>query len=335
MLQGAPTYNKHLQHVILEDDEGALLFATTKGLALANSEEVKVTMTDATFQCCPRKEHSGIYQLLIFHVMRYNNPIPILHTTMTNKKETLYTEIFEWFKQKCPLLNPENISIDFELAEMNSAKAAFNIDPTGCGLYYNQAILRKIGKKGLKKTMSKNAEFKKWVYQIMALNHLPSNKIEAAFRELCARPIPLSATAKKAKESFQRYWERFWLNTIGVDRLSVYRAPLRTNNHCESYHATLSKQIGVRPNFWIFMRQLNRLLEVNDINMSRIEQEVPTNRVRKPTANQSRIETLIQRLETGRPSPITPMRYVEAIANLQTSKFKDTGDVDSDSDSEI
>ena len=147
MLQGAPTYNKHLQHVILEDDEGALLFATTKGLALANSEEVKVTMTDATFQCCPRKEHSGIYQLLIFHVMRYNNPVPILHTTMTNKKETLYTEIFEWFKQKCPLLNPENISIDFELAEMNSAKAVFNIDPTGCDFHYNQAILRKIGKK--------------------------------------------------------------------------------------------------------------------------------------------------------------------------------------------
>ena len=83
------------------------------------------------------------------------------------------------------------------------------------------------------------------------------------------------------------------------------------------------------------MRLLNRLLEVNDINMSRIEQEVPTNRVRKPTANQSRIETLIQRLESGRPSPITPMRYVAAIANLQTSKFKDTGDVDSDSDSEI
>ena len=139
--------------------------------------------------------------------------------------------MLEWFKQKCPLLNPENISIDFELAEMNSAKAVFNIDPTGCDFHYNQAILRKIGKKGLKKIISKNAEFKKWVYQIMALNHLPSNKIEAAFRELCARPIPLSATAKKAKESFQRYWERFWLNTIGVDRLSVYRAPLRTNNH--------------------------------------------------------------------------------------------------------
>ena len=50
LLQGAPTYNKHLQHVILEDDEGALLFATTKGLALANSEEVKVTMIERLMQ---------------------------------------------------------------------------------------------------------------------------------------------------------------------------------------------------------------------------------------------------------------------------------------------
>ena len=75
---------------------------------------------------------------------------------------------------------------------------------------------------------------------------------------------------------------------------------------------------------------MNRLLEVNDINMSRIEQEVPINRVHKPSANKSRIDTLIQRLETGRPTPITPMKYVKAIANLQTSKFKDTGDVDSD-----
>ena len=77
----------------------------------------------------------------------------------------------------------------------------------------------------------------------MALNRLPSNKIEAAFQELCARPIPLSATAKKAKESFQRYWERFWLNTIGVDRLSVYRAPLRTNTLSMIYKKHLIRNI--------------------------------------------------------------------------------------------
>ena len=105
---------------------------------------------------------------------------------MINKKETLYTEIMEWIKQECPLLNPSDINMDFKLAEMNSATAVFDIDPTGCDFHYNQAILRKIGKKGLKKTLSTNAEFSKGVYQIMALNHLPADKIELTFRELWA-----------------------------------------------------------------------------------------------------------------------------------------------------
>ena len=43
----------------------------------------------------------------------------------------------------------------------------------------------------------------------------------------------------------------------------------------------------------------------------------------------------MRHLETGRPAPITAMEYVKAIAHLQTSKFKDNGDMDSDSDSEI
>ena len=84
------------------------------------------------------------------------------------------------------------------------------------------------------------------------------------------------------------------------------------------------------------MRQLNRLLEINDINMSRLEQETPINRDnRRQSVNEGRIQALIRRLETGRPAPITAMEYVKAIAHLQTSKFKDSGDMDSDSDSEV
>ena len=55
LLSGAVTYNKHLVHVILNDQEGAMLFATEKGLETANSPDVKVGMTDATFKCCPKK----------------------------------------------------------------------------------------------------------------------------------------------------------------------------------------------------------------------------------------------------------------------------------------
>ena len=207
----------------------------------------------------------------------------------------------------------------------------FDVVPTACDVHYNQANLRKVGKKGLKKTISKNAEFKAWVHQIMSLNHLPSDKIEQTFRELCAIHIPLSASAKKEKQSFQRYWERFWLGTIGVERISVYNAPLRTNNHCESYHAKLPSQIGVRPNFWIFVRQINRILDIIDINMERLDQQTAFNRVQLPNPNNKKIEALTTRLES---SQIAPLDFVKAIAHLK-SKVKDVGDVDSDSDSEI
>ena len=48
LLLGAQTYNKHLRHTIEEEGEGALIFATPKGLALANSPEVKVSMIMGT-----------------------------------------------------------------------------------------------------------------------------------------------------------------------------------------------------------------------------------------------------------------------------------------------
>ena len=59
------TYNKCLQHTIHEEGEGAMIFATPNGLEKAISPEVKVGMTDATFKCCPKKKHTGIYQILM------------------------------------------------------------------------------------------------------------------------------------------------------------------------------------------------------------------------------------------------------------------------------
>ena len=76
-------------------------------------------------------------------------------------------------------------------------KAYWNLPDTH-EFHYNQAILRKVDKK-----RTENTEFKAWVHQIMSLNHLASDKIEQTFRELCAIRIPLSAYAKKEKQSFQ------------------------------------------------------------------------------------------------------------------------------------
>ena len=75
-----------------------------------------------------------------------------MHAPMTAKTEELYIEVLIWLRQECPELKPENMSMDFEVGEMNAGEAVFNVVPTGCNFHYNQAILRKIGRKGLKRT---------------------------------------------------------------------------------------------------------------------------------------------------------------------------------------
>ena len=85
--------------------------------------------------------------------------IPILHVPMTHKSEDLYNEVLEWLKNRCPQLNPHNISVDFEVGEMNLVEYVFYIIPTGCDFHYNNALLAKAGKKGLKVTIKRNKEF--------------------------------------------------------------------------------------------------------------------------------------------------------------------------------
>ena len=129
---------------------------------------------------------------------------------MSCKTESLYTKIMEWLRQQCPLLKPENMNVDFELAIINSAEEVFQLTPTGCDFHYNQAVYRKFGQMGLRPILTQNANFGKWAYQIMALNHLPSDQIEPTFRELCSQEFPLGDTNKKLKEKFQKYWTGWW-----------------------------------------------------------------------------------------------------------------------------
>ena len=92
---------------------------------------------------------------------------------------------------------------------------------------------------------------------------------------LCAQEFPITATEKKLKDKLQRYWEKFWLSTIGMERLSVYKASLRTNYHRESYQLRLIKHIVIRSDYWVFLRNLNRFLEINDISIVRLVRETP------------------------------------------------------------
>jgi hypothetical protein len=101
-----------------------LTFSSEKSLAAANSEDIKVLQLDATFSPIPAKKHSGLYQLLVVHVVTFGPAIPVLHMPMTNKKEWLYTRVLEWLQNKCPNLSLEKFICDFKIGLINACETA-------------------------------------------------------------------------------------------------------------------------------------------------------------------------------------------------------------------
>ena len=207
------------------------------------------------------------------------------HAALTNKTEELYTEVLQWLRSRCPQLRPTKVISDFEKGLINSAEAVFGIRAQGCDFHYCQALLKTARKKGLMASLKHNEQFASWFRKLMSINFLPSDMIEPAFRELSQEPLQLSATTRNQHKSLLKYWEKQWLRNITPERLSVFRSEIRTNNNCESYNAQMPKKIGRKPGFWPFVRKMNKLLETNDINIVRIENDVPTSRIRPSAKN--------------------------------------------------
>lgn len=49
---------------------------------------------------------------------------------------------------------------------------------------------------------------------------------------------------------------RYWINTVGVEVISVYGRPRRTNNSVESFHKKFTAELGVHhPNIQVFLSE--------------------------------------------------------------------------------
>ena len=333
VLNNAAAYNQCVKKTIeYGNKQGAVIWATEKSLDAANSSDIKVAQLDATFKCLPKKITTGLAQLLIFYVIKDGKVIPVAHAALTNKTESLYTEVLEWIRNRCPLLRPTKVISDFEKGLMNAAEAVFGVPPQGCDFHYCQALLRTARKKKLIPALKHNKKFAVWFHRLMSINFLPSHMIEPAFRELAQEPLQLSASTRKQKNSLLKYWEQQWLKNIGVHKLSVFRSQWRTNNNCESYNAQMPRKVGCRPGFWPFVRNLNQLLKTNDLNIARLENNVKTYRTKAcDKKKEELIETLWNQISGPNPT-MSIQHFLSRVANLKSPKNAIQSDNESDSE---
>ena len=231
-----------------------------------------LVQADATFYVVPRQ----FYQLLNIFLQYKTYSLPAIHILMTKKTGTLYDKVMMKVREILPF-TATGIITDYETALFNSLSQSYpNVRMSGCKFHHDQAVYKTgILKNGLSNLYTSNQEFRKWAELLLSLPLLPSNKIVDMYHHLKHEKPILSQLDNEKLEKLLLYYEKYWLKQIGASRLSVYQNAKRTNNDLESFHSTLKKRFRLHnPNFWEFVKNLNKIITSNDKDMERIDNNV-------------------------------------------------------------
>ncbi|KAI6648195.1 hypothetical protein LOD99_12004 [Oopsacas minuta] len=117
------------------------------------------------------------------------------------------------------------------------------------------------------------------------------------------------------------YARRYWLGQVGPSRLSVFHTEIRTTNDLESFHANLKRKFkSHNPNYWDFIKNLNKVIQTTEKDIERIDNHVPIRRKKRPVTIQKEkyIDALQQQLING---DITPNNYLKTITHQYKSQF--------------
>ena len=141
---------------------------------------------DGTFKTRPLL----VAQLYIVHYQTGDHVVPGLFTLMERRTEADYTELFNAIKNLLPpnrQEGPQQFSLDFELAVINSFTATFpRSSPTLCFFHFGQSLWWKAQTSGIAVEYREdhNMELRQQFHAIMALVFVPIGDVRTALRDL-------------------------------------------------------------------------------------------------------------------------------------------------------
>lgn len=132
------------EFVSLEEDD-LVIFTTVNNLNILHHN--RNWFADGTFDTAPLGR-----QLYTIHVALHESSttVPLVYCISGKRDEELYDRIFNHLKEKRPDLDPISLTMDFEMAAINSMMRAFpNVNIYGCYFHFTQASFRKLQGLGL------------------------------------------------------------------------------------------------------------------------------------------------------------------------------------------
>ncbi|KRX69475.1 hypothetical protein T06_7815 [Trichinella sp. T6] len=188
-----------------------LIFATEDGVMLLSQSNC--WCGDGTFKIVP-SWYQQLFTLRVFlgDLPTYSRIFEVLHS----KAEELGVQ-----------LEPAKFVCDFETALIPAIQGNFpNTRVQGCFFHFCQAVLRQVGRLGLRNDYINNQEVRKKVKMLMALAFLSVHLVPAGFE------IINVGTSGQLEALFQ-YFQQEWLPATIIPLWNVYGVSVRTNNHLE------------------------------------------------------------------------------------------------------
>ena len=174
------------KNFLLEDDnrgpkDRILVFASEKGKSALTS--CSSFFVDGTFKSSSKQ----FGQLFIIHAdlgssWKETNTIPAVYALLPNKKRETYDRFFKAVKNNVPGWNPVTLTMDFEMAIIQSAKTLFpEAEIFGCNYHFNQCLWRRVQDCGLAPAYKENEEIRLHIRMCSALAHVPLELIDDAW----------------------------------------------------------------------------------------------------------------------------------------------------------
>ena len=289
---------------------------------------------DGTFFAVPIQ----FYQLWTLFVAFDNHTLPAIFCLMTGKEGQLYTAVLDRISSLIPQFQPKLCMSDWEPAPRNSMKEEYpNVKIYGCWFHFTQCIWTKTQKLGLVKSFREHQQLATYIRHLMAIPFLPACHILSTFTFL-ESPTTLPAAEEIKLEKLKKYFRKRWIGHICPEELSIFDAPVSTNNGAEIFHSKLKRRVKCgHPRVWNFMNILNEIIIDTDNEIGRLcsGKEISRTRKRMNILNAERRTACELKLTTG---SYNPREYLEAISHtigrVTTVNHTDYSDESNESDEE-
>ncbi len=121
---------------------------------------------------------------------------------------------------------------------------------------------------------------KKLVLQMMGLALLPAPVIAEAWAELKEETVPSLSQHEQSKwAEFKRYFQSYWMTSVGPEVFSVAFAPRRTNNSVENFNKLLNQRARVaHPSTYSFANVIAQEMEKTEADILALARGNPVRR---------------------------------------------------------